>query len=164
MRLRRPLLIFAVILPLTIAAGCSRNPGAPVGSGKPQQHHHHPPHGGTAVVLGEEEYHVELVLVQPEGKLQAFVLDDEMESFIRSSVPSIVIAATIGGIPREVLLSAVPNTETGETVGDTALFEGQADWLKTSPQFDGVLRSITIRGTLFTNVRFNFPKGNDPDG
>lgn len=164
MRLRRPVLLLATVLPLLLALGCSRNAGVPVDAGKPQRHHHHPPHGGTVVVLGEEEYHVELVLVRAEGSLQAFVLDDEMESFVRSAAPSIVITATIDGVSRELTLAAIPNTETGETIGDTALFEGQADWLKTVPRFDAVLRSITIRGTPFTNVKFNFPKGNDADG
>jgi len=27
-----------------------------------------------------------------------------------------------------------------------------------------VLRSVEIRGTTFTDVRFNYPKGNDTDG
>lgn len=113
------------------------------------------------MVLGDEDYHVELVLDAPTGRLQAFVLDGEMENFVRSTVPSIVIE-TAGGARREVSLAAVPNAETGETVGDTALFEGRADWLRDANPFDGVLRSITIRGTTYTGVKFNFPKGNDP--
>ena len=113
-------------------------------------------------MLGDEDCHVELVVDGPTGDIQAFVLDSEMENFVRSSAPSIVITAGGAGAPREVVLSAVPNAETGETVGDTALFEGHADWLKTAPKFDGVLKSITVRGATYTNVTFNFPKGNDP--
>lgn len=82
-----------------------------------------------------------------------------MEDFVRSAAPSIVITAS-GVPPREVVLAAVPNPETGETVGDTALFQGQADWLKGSPEFDGVLKAVAIRGTTYSGVRFNFPKGN----
>jgi hypothetical protein len=58
----------------------------------------------------------------------------------------------------------VPNPATGETVGDTSEFEVQADWLKGAPEFDGVLRRIAIRGSTFTDVKFNFPRGNDTDG
>ena len=47
--------------------------------------------------------------------------------------------------------------------GDTALFEAQADWLKTTGNFDATLKSLPIRGTTFTDVKFNFPKGNDKD-
>ena len=61
-------------------------------------------------------------------------------------------------------MRAVADPATGETVGDTALFETQADWLKTVKDFDGTLKkTITIRGTTFADVKFNFPKGNDKD-
>jgi hypothetical protein len=52
---------------------------------------------------------------------------------------------------------------TGETVENSSLFESQADWLKSTPQFDAELKTLTVRGTTFTDVRFNFPKGNDDD-
>lgn len=164
MRLRRHLLLLAAILPLTLPAGCSKAPATSADSGQPQGHHHHPPHGGTPVVLGNEDYHIELLLDRSTGKLQAYVFDGELENFMRSSAPSIVITATVGGAPRELVLAAVPNPETGETVGDTSLFEVQADWLKNVAQFDGVLKSITIRDATFTGVKFNFPRGNDTDG
>jgi hypothetical protein len=124
---------------------------------------HHPPHAGTPVVLGEEAYHMELVRDPEAGTLQAYILDGEMETFVRSAVPSVEIDATVGGKPQTLVLAAVANTATGETVGDTSLFQAQADWLRTTGNFDGVLRSVTIRGTTFTDVKFNFPKGNDTD-
>ena len=105
--------------------------------------------------------HVELVLDESTGKLQAFVLDGEMENFVRSSSPPIVVTATVDGTPRDVALAAVPNPETGETGGDTSLFEGQADWLKTTPRVDAVLKGVVVRGTAYGDVKFNFPKGND---
>jgi hypothetical protein len=163
MDLRLAPLFLALSLPIAVCAGCSRAPQA-ADSGTPHKHQHHPPHGGTPVVLGDEAYHVELVLDASSGTLQAFVLDGEMEDFIRSAVPSIEIVATVGGSPRTLVLAAVPNPATGETVGDTSEFEGRADWLRATPEFDGVLRSVAIRGTTFTDVKFNFPKGNDTDG
>jgi hypothetical protein len=116
------------------------------------------------VVLGDEAYHIELVLDAPSGTLQAYVLDGEMENFIRSAEPSIEIEATVDGTARTLVLAAVPNSATGETVGDTSLYQVQADWLRTAREFDGVLRRITLRGTTFTGVKFNFPRGNDTDG
>ena len=115
-------------------------------------------------MLGDEAYHIELVLDAPSGTLQAYVLDGELENFIRSPVPSIEIDADVNGAPRSLVLAAVANPATGETVGDSSLFEAQADWLRTTGNFDAVLRSVTIRGTTFTGVKFNFPKGNDTDG
>jgi hypothetical protein len=142
---------------LAVFAGCTK---APTASDHPHLHVDHPPHGGTAVVLGDEDYHLELVLDPATGTLQAYVLDGEMEDFIRSDVPSIEIEANAGGTPRTIVLSAVANPATGETVGDTSFFEARAEWLKTAREFDGVLKSITIRGTTFTAVKFNFPRGN----
>ncbi|HXQ80758.1 MAG TPA: hypothetical protein VN775_05575 [Opitutaceae bacterium] len=155
-------LALALALPVACVTGCSRAPSS-ASTGQPHKHEHHPPHGGTPVVLGDEAYHVELVLDASTGTLQAFVLDGELENFIRSPVPSIEIVADVGGAPRTLVLAAVPNPATGETVGDTSLFQAQAEWLKTTRGFDAVLKSITVRGTTFAGVKFNFPKGNDTD-
>jgi hypothetical protein len=148
-------------LAIAVACGCAR---APAPSGQPHKHEHHPLHGGTPVVLGEEAYHIELVRDAATGTLQAYVFDGELENFIRSSVPSFEIVATVNGAPRTLVMAAVANAATGETVGDSSLFQAQADWLRTTPSFDAVLTSVTIRGTTFTDVKFNFPKGNDTDG
>jgi len=149
---------------LALVPGCTRKSAGPVTAATPPaKHEHHPPHGGTPVVLGDEAYHLELVLDPATGRLQAYVLDGEMENFIRSAAPSVEIDAQVGGAPQVLVLAAVPNPATGETVGDTSLFEGHADWLETTPQFDATLKRIAIRGTTFADVKFNFPKGNDKD-
>jgi hypothetical protein len=153
-------LLTALSLAAAAASGCSRPQAS---QGQPQRHEHHPPHGGTPVVLGDEAYHIELVLDPSAGTLQAFVLDGEMENFIRCQAPSIEIVAAAGGAERTLVLAAVANPATGETVGDTSLFQAQADWLRTTRGFDAVLRQVTVRGTTFTAVKFNFPRGNDTD-
>jgi hypothetical protein len=156
------ILLAAAFLPLAFAAGCGR-PAAASAAAHPPKHEHHPLHGGTPVVLGEEVYHLELVRDPAAGLLQAYVFDGELENFIRSNSPAIEIEAVVDGHPRLLTLRAVANRATGETVGDTALFEAQADWLKTTGDFDATLRSVTIRGSTFTGVKFNFPRGNDTD-
>lgn len=152
-----------LLVPLALVIGCTKQATGPAASDHPTKHEHHPPHGGTPIVLGDEIYHVELVLDAAAGQLQAYVFDGELENFIRSSVPSFEITAIVNGQPQTLVLRAVPNPATGETVGDTSLFETQADWLKTTKTFDGTLKSITIRGTTFSDVKFNFPEGNDKD-
>ena len=143
-------------------SACSKSPeaGAPK-AGAVHKHEHHPPHGGAPVELGEEENHVELVRDAASGKLQAFVLDGELENFVRIAAPSLEITAQVSGHETNLVLLAVANNATGEKVGDTSLFEGQADWLKTTPEFDGVLKSITVHGKTYSNLKFNFPKGSD---
>ena len=156
--------VLCIGLAAAFCSGCSKteNASAP-GKEVVHKHEHHPPHHGTPVVLGDEEYHVELVLDATAGKLQAFVLDGELENFIRITPESFDIAAKIAGRDETLTLKAVANSATGETVGDTSLFETQADWLKTTPVFDAAIKEINVRGESYTNVVFNFPKGNDAD-
>jgi hypothetical protein len=144
-------------------SACSKTEPATANPGAAAQHkhEHHAPHGGTAVELGEELYHLELVRDASVGKLSAYVLDGELENFIRIPAPSIEIVATVAGQPQTLTLTAVANPATGEKVGDTSLFEATADWLKTTAEFDGVITAVEIKGTKFTAVAFNFPKGNE---
>jgi hypothetical protein len=154
-----------LILGLAIAlfASCRREPSDRPTDMAVHKHEHKPPHHGTPVVLGTEQYHVELVLDQPAGRLQAYILDGELENFVRVPAESFEIAAFLNGKEQVLTFKAVANNATGETVGDTALFEARADWLTTNTTFDGVLRKLAVRGTAFEHVTFNFPKGNDTD-
>jgi len=153
----------AVGLAVGLFAGCERQPShAPQQTSVPH-HEHKPPHHGTPVVLGKEEYHVELVLDAPTGRLQAYIMDGELEAFVRVPAQSFAVAAMLGGKEEVLTFEAIGNNATGERVGDTALFEARADWLKTNATFDAVLRQLTVRGTTYENVAFNFPKGNDLD-
>ena len=98
---------------------------------------------------------------RPDGKLRAFVMDGELENFVRIDAPLVEITAQVSGQQEKLSLHPVANNATGEQVGDTSLFEARADWLKTTPTFDAVLREITVHGKTYTNILFNFPKGND---
>lgn len=145
-------------------AGCGEKKIEPVAAGQVEvKHEHKPPHGGTPVELGAEEYHLELVLDADAGKLQAFVLDGEMEKFIRIPAESIEFGIKRDGPGETLVLNAVASNATGEKVGDTSLFETQAGWLKTTRAFDARLKQIAIQGHTYENVSFSFPKGTDAD-
>ena len=139
-------------------AGCDSNRDAAAGSSA--GHHHEPPHGGTGVVLGTEEYHLEFVLDAAAGKMQAYVLSAHMENFVRISMESLTVTVKLPDREETLTFKPVANSTTGETVGDTSMFEAQADWLKTQKTFDAVLKEISIKGKTYQNVAFNFPKGN----
>ena len=124
-------------------------------------HAHHAPHGGTAVVLGAEAYHIEFVLDAAAGQLSAYVLDGEMENFIRIQAPAIEVVAQVAAGEQTLLFKPVANSATGETEGDTSLYRASAEWLRVTPKFDGVIKSITVRGQEFKSVPFNFPRGNE---
>jgi hypothetical protein len=147
----------------SLLAGCGQSEPRPATAAAPKKHEHKPPHGGTPVELGEEEYHVELVADPPAGKLDAYVMDGELENFVRVTAPAFEVTATLRRQPTALVFKAVASAATGETVGDTSLFEAQADWLKHEPTFDAVLKQLTVRGKSYENVAFNFPKGNDAD-
>lgn len=124
-------------------------------------HDHVAPHGGTVVVLGDEAFHLEFVRDAAAGTLTGYVLDAHLENFIRLAAPEMVLIAIVNGAPQSLSLFAVANPATGETQGDSSEFVGQADWLKTTPEFEAVLATITVRGVTFSDVRFHFPRGNE---
>lgn len=144
-----------------LLAGCSKPQNPAPAAAAAHHHEHHPPHGGTPVELGQEEYHVEFVLDAPAGKLQAFILDGELENFVRISAPSLEVVAQVSGHPETLRFQPIANSATGETAGDTSLFEAQAEWLEHTATFDAVLKQVVVRGQTYTNVDFNFPKGSD---
>ena len=154
-------LLLLPILAVSLLVSCRESPKDDHAA-KPHKHEHTPPHGGTPVVLGDEEYHLELVLDAASGKLQAFVLDGHLQDFVRLSAEFFEVTVKLPNKPETLLFRAVTTTATGEKVGDTALFETQADWLKTTTVFDAVLKALTVKGKKFENVAFNFPKGNEP--
>ncbi len=157
-----PLRYFFLCSLLCVCAACAKNETV-LDDAAQAKHEHHPPHGGTPVVLGAELYHLELVLDSSTGHLSAYVLDGEMENFIRIAAPSFDVTTTAAGKLHALRFTAVANSATGESVGNTAQFDAQADWLKTTPAFDATLTRLEIRGTVFTHVAFNFPGGNDRD-
>lgn len=158
----KPIILVCAALAAGFNGGCSKIEDASTPASEAvHKHEHKPPHGGTSVELGEEEYHVELVLDASAGKLQAFILDGELENFVRIPQESFEIVAKLSGKEEVLTLKAVANNATGETVGDTALFEAQADWLKTTPAFDAIIKELAVRGNKYQSIVFNFPKGNE---
>jgi hypothetical protein len=140
-----------------LLAGCG-NHDHPQANAQAHLHVDVPPHGGTPVALGDD-YQIEWVLDASAGKLQAFVLDGEMENFVRIAPPSFDLKVKLPDRQENLHFQAVANAATGEKVGSTSLFEANADWLKTNKTFDAVLQELSVEGTVYTNIAFNFPKG-----
>jgi len=124
---------------------------------KKDEHEHSAPHGGAMVELGEEFAHVEVVLDAATGKLTAYAIDGEAEKSVRVKQSEIEIAVKNPAVT--IKLGGVANTLTGETAGDTSEFSGQSDRLKGATDFNGVIKTISIKGKQFIDVEFNFPKG-----
>lgn len=122
-------------------------------------HHHEPPHGGTGLDLGDEEFHIEFLRDAAAGKMKAWILLPHMSGYARIAAESFELTAKVGTEEKTLTFKAQPSTATGETAGNTSQFEAEADWLKTTDKFDAELKTITIKGREFKNVKFNFPKG-----
>jgi len=152
----------AALALVLVLPGCGKeSPAAKPVSVPP--HQHIPPHHGTPVVLGNEEYHVELVLDSTAGELNAYILDGELENFIRVQQPSFEVVSSRQGREETLIFKAVANNATGETAGDTSQFKAQADWLRTDKAFDAILKHLVVVGNNYDEIKFNFPKGNDTD-
>ena len=165
MKIHKNKQIFMAIaaLGLGLLAGCGQKEEAAPAQKTVHKHEHKPPHHGTPVVLGDEEYHMELVLDAPAGKLQAYIMDGELENFVRIKTDSFEITASLPGQEQLLLFKPIANNATGETAGDTSLFEAHADWLKTTTEFDAAIKAVTVNGKTYQNIHFNFPKGKDTD-
>jgi len=122
-----------------------------------------PPHGGTPVGLGDDQFNVELVRDAASGTLQAYILDGEMEDYIRISAPALDLQIDRNGRKTPLRLLPVADPATGETVGDTCLFRAKADWLKQTDHFKGVIKRLAIQDQTFQAVAFAFPEGNGKD-
>ena len=156
---RKLFILICVALAAGCHGGCSKTKKASIPA--PEAVHTYKPHslhGGTLVKLGEDEYSIELALDMPAGKLQAYIMDAEAEDFVRIPEESFEIIARLPGREEVLTMKADFNAATGETVGDIAFFEVQSDWLKTTPEFDAVIKELTVGGNRYQNIAFNFPK------
>src|SRR5882762_6275415 len=105
--------LFSILgLATVLLAGCHQKPANASGTPAPAKHEHKPPHGGTPVVLGNEEYHLELVLNDAERKLQAFVMDGELENFVRVQASTFEINAQVAGKDEPLVFHAIANNAT----------------------------------------------------
>jgi len=141
------------------------NAGAVAGSASDvvKPHQEQPPHGGTAVSLGDDDFQLELVRDPATGTLRAFLLDGEMESYVRIAAKALVLEVEREGRKDTLRLLPVADSATGETVGDTSLFQARADWLRRVDRFQGVIPSLAIHDQTFRLVKFKFPEGNEKE-
>jgi len=121
---------------------------------RPKPHRALPPHGGTAVGLGDEQFQLELVRDPALGTLKVYVLDGELEDFVRIGAKVLELQVQRPGRSETLKLLPVADAATGETVGDTCLFQTQADWLRQVDHFHGIIKSLAIQDQTFKSVPF----------
>lgn len=137
-----------------LLAGCGRGPSTAPAAADSHEHVHHAPHGGWLVELEHETANLELVLEETTGMLEVYVLDAHAENFVRVAQPSLRLQLRDGAEVRELVLPAVANPATGETVGQTSLFRGQADWLRGRRHLAGVVGEVVVQGRTYRGIEF----------
>lgn len=121
-------------------------------------HVHVAPNGGTLVEIGDHFANVEFVLDAESGELTMYTLGAHAETAVRCPDASVVVEADMhGDAPTVVTLAAQESSLSGETVGDSSKFVGQHDELKGADHFHGLLKSVSLMDTTFTDVTFDFP-------
>jgi hypothetical protein len=153
MRLRRFLnrLPLFAIAALAAFIGCADHEHGAAG------HRHESAHGGVAVELGEHQFYLDFLHDPVTGTLKAWVMDAHLENFVRIPAHALDLAISSGGMTNELTLVPVANPATGEVVGDTSQFEGQAEWLKHITNFSARVEEIEVRNARFHNVTFDYP-------
>lgn len=143
-----------------LTIGCSRShdhahdDATSAGGGAHSHGHvHTAPHGGLLIEVGDHQFNVELVLDRANGRLAAYILDGHAENFVRIAQPAIELR--VGQPARNLVLQAVANPATGETIGNTSQFEAAAPWLKAQDTLAGEILRLEIRGATFPSLPFN---------
>jgi hypothetical protein len=152
-------LLLSAALVVVAVVGCGRNEQKAGTAKSSGGHTHTAPHGGELVELGDHQYNLELVYDGGRGVLQVWVLDGHAENFIRLPIAGFQIEVDVDGKKQVLEMLPVANPVTGETIGDTALFEARAEFLMSANHFDGVIKAIKVRDSDFRNVRFHFHSG-----
>lgn len=150
----------ALLLVPLLGAGCGKTDDHDHASHEGEsahEHSHDARHGGVAVVLGDEEFHVEFTHGEKPGVVQAYFFDGHMENYVRVAAPAFPAAVVIDGAARPVQFVAVPNAASGETVGDTALFETTIPALSSQPALTLNVPELVVKGATYQNITAAVP-------
>ena len=117
-------------------------------------HAHDPLYGGTLVELGDHVAHVELVLDAEAGTLTLYSLDAHAEQPVRLTDAALAVLVTLEAGETELSLAPQASTLTGETAGDTSVFQVTDPRLAGLGELRGRIPRLESRGQLFEDVAF----------
>jgi len=108
------------------------------------------------VEVGDHGANLEVLL--KDTTLTVYLLDAHAENPVRVAVEQIAINVTPAGRTKalNVSLKAVANDLTGEKVGDTSQFQATVPGLASVVEFEAVIPELTLRGSTFKNIEFDF--------
>ena len=113
--------------------------------------------GGQLMALGEHGsgYNLEL-LIDEKNHFSVYILDAHAENFIRIEQESLQVDLSDGNTT-SLILHAVADSATGETVGNTSHFKTKGTVEKFLP-LNGIIEMIEIGSKQYSEIEFAFPK------
>ena len=110
-------------------------------------HTHVGPNGGRLIVLGDEDYHAELLIDHSAGNATVFILDRTGRNPVPVDQNEITLNVRRDGQPHQIRLAAAGSASAGPD--SPARFTGASDVLRNDCQLSGRL-SIVINGKPYT--------------
>ena len=150
--------LFAILIALFVL-GCAEHQHDESCGSHGGLHVHEPLLGGQLMALGEHGsgYNLEL-LIDENDRFSVYILDAHAENFVRIEQESLQINLSDENTT-SLILHAVADSATGETVGNTSHFKTKGTVEKFLP-LNGIIEIIEIGSKQYSEIEFFFP--NDP--
>ena len=150
--------LFAILIALFLG-GCAEHQHDESCESHGGLHVHEPLLGGQLMALGEHGsgYNLEL-LIDEKNRFSVYILDAHAENFVRIEQESLQVDLSDGNTT-SLILHAVADSATGETVGNTSHFKTKGTVEKFLP-LNGIIEMIEIGSKQYSAIDFFFP--NDP--
>lgn len=127
-----------------------------------EAHHHTAPNGGTLVEIGDHSGNLEFKFNRKKGLLKVWLLDGCAENYVRSDQKEFAIQLISRHLDGEheqsmltLKLKAKANLLTGETLGDTSLFQIKDKRLKNAKRIKGMVPELIYKDATFKQLYFD---------
>ena len=147
--------LFAILIALFVL-GCAEHQHDESCESHGGLHVHEPLLGGQLMALGEHGsgYNLEL-LIDENNRFSVYILDAHAENFVRIEQESLQIDLSDENTT-SLILHAVADSATGETVGNTSHFQTKETVEKFLP-LKGIIQTIEIGSKQYSEIEFFFP-------
>jgi hypothetical protein len=148
--------LFAILIALFVV-GCAEHQHDESCGSHGGLHVHEPLLGGQLMALGEHGsgYNLEL-LIDENNHFSVYILDAHAENFVRIEQESLQMNLSDENTT-SLILHAVADSATGETVGNTSHFKTKGTVEKFLP-LNGIIEMIEIGSKQYSEIEFAFPK------
>jgi hypothetical protein len=148
--------LFAILIALFVL-GCAEHQHDESCGSHGGLHVHEPLLGGQLMALGEHGsgYNLEL-LIDENNRFSVYILDAHAENFVRIEQESLQVNLSDENTT-SLILHAVADSATGETIGNTSHFQSKETVEKFLP-IEGVIQMIEIGSKQYFEIDFAFPK------